>query len=335
MVISMTVLLTFLKIVGIIFLAILAFIMTVLLLALFVPVRYRLEAHRNAAEDTPAAVKIKITWLLHMLNVAFSYPEAAYIKVRLFCFTVFRSDKEKREKDDSRQEKSGGQSDIEERKNEEVPSDKDTTAMETGQKVEKSQADFSEEEILQKENKDTGTPKESINDESGQKEELEGKEAGTGVISRMKEFINKILSLLINIKYTITKICDKIKHIVNNIQYYINIIKSETFNCAWMVCSSQVLYLLKSIRPRKFTGSLHIGTGDPASTGQVLAIYGILYPFIGSHMDIVPDFEQKIIEGQLLIKGKITLFHFFKVAWVVYFNKDFRRLIKLFKREAA
>ncbi len=333
----MTALLTFLKIVGILFLTILTFAVTVLLLLLFVPVRYRLEARGKAEEETPAVVKIKITWLFHILNVAFSYPEAAYIKVRLFCFTVFRSDKEKKEKDDSLQEKSGKQMTDEETGEGEkaVHSDGDATALEMGQKAEESQAHDSKEVIPQLESQDTDTPKDSIKSENRQEEEQEEKEAGASIISRLKEFINKILSLLINIKYTITKICDKIKHIVNNIQYYINILKSETFNCAWMVCSGQIFYLLKSIRPRKLTGSLIIGTGDPASTGQVLAIYGILYPFIGNHMDVVPDFEQKILEGQLLMKGKITLFHFLKVAWVIYFNKDFRRLIKLFKREAA
>ena len=78
-----------------------------------------------------------------------------------------------------------------------------------------------------------------------------------------------------------------------------------------------------------------IGTGDPASTGQVIAIYGILYPLLGNHIDIIPDFEQQIVEGDLLIKGKITLFRLVKTAWIVYFNKDLRRLIKLLKREAV
>ena len=93
--------------------------------------------------------------------------------------------------------------------------------------------------------------------------------------------------------------------------------------------------MLKSISPRKIRGSVLIGTGDPASTGQILAVYGMLYPLLGYHIDIVPDFEQQIIEGDLYVKGKITVFKALKTAWIVYFNKDLRRLIKLLKREAA
>ncbi|MDE6963832.1 MAG: DUF2953 domain-containing protein, partial [Lachnospiraceae bacterium] len=117
--------------------------------------------------------------------------------------------------------------------------------------------------------------------------------------------------------------------------YYINIIKSDTFVRAFGVCSKQALSLLKSIGPRKVTGSLVIGTGDPAGTGQVMAAYGILYPLIGDHIAVTPDFERQIVEGDLLIKGKITVFRAVKTAWIIYFNRDLRRLIQLFKREAA
>ena len=156
-----------------------------------------------------------------------------------------------------------------------------------------------------------------------------------GLLSRLKEFFRKLRSLFQNIRYTITQICDKIKHIANNIQYYLNILKSDTFSRAWKVCSGQAFSLLKSIFPGKWRGSLVIGTGDPAGTGQLLAVYGMLYPLLGAHISVTPDFERKILEGELFAKGKITVFQGLKTAWKIYFNKDLRHLIKLFKREAA
>lgn len=146
------------------------------------------------------------------------------------------------------------------------------------------------------------------------------------------EFFGKIWNFLKNIQYTIARICDKIKHIVKNIQYYLKILQSDAFRNAWHVCGGEAVSLLKSILPRKLEGQLRVGTGDPAGTGQILSVYGILYPLIGNHIDILPDFEQAVLEGELFAKGRITVFRALKTAWVIYFNKDLRRLIKLLKK---
>ena len=76
-----------------------------------------------------------------------------------------------------------------------------------------------------------------------------------------------------------------------------------------------------------------IGMDDPAATGKILSYYGILYPFIGGHVNIVPDFDRKRIEGSVLIKGKVRLFTFIKAALRIYFSKDIRKLLSLFKKE--
>ncbi len=315
----LSVLLTILKVLGIIILILLGTILTVILLVLFVPVRYRIMVHRKTQEETPVSVKLKVTWLLHVVNAAFSYPEAAFVRVRIFCFTIFRSDKAK---------------------------DRDTATGEDKEKEHKPQKPPSAKPLLQEPVSENGSgkPEENISDrkpevhekqtENDMAQNVSGKKKA-GILSKLLEFIKKLWSVIKNIKYTILKICDKIKHIVKNIQYYIKILQSDTFKRAWTVCSGQVFSLLKSISPRKIEGSLLIGTGDPASTGQVLAVYGMLYPLLGNHIDIVPDFEQQIVEGDLYVKGKITVFKALKTAWIVYFNKDLRRLIKLFKREAA
>lgn len=309
-----SILLMILKILGIFLLVVLGIILLLVLLILFVPVRYKITAYRKAAEEPPVTAGIKATWLFHILNAAFSYPEAAYVRIRVFCFTIFRTDKSReksprqKEKEESgEQKKAQNQEAFENQEaDQEQPKTEAVQKPQAEQEMHKEQADFKEGKYQEEESK-----------------------------AKPADFFKKLWSMLKNIKYTIIKICDKIKHIVKNIRYYIKIIKSDTFKRAWTVCSGQVFSLLKSIFPGKLKGNLLIGTGDPASTGQVLAIYGMLYPLIGNHIVITPDFEQQILEGELLIKGKITVFQAVKTAWIVYFNKDLRRLIKLFKREAA
>lgn len=307
-----SILLNILKILGILLLILLAIILTVLILILFVPVRYSVTAKRKVEEEKPIQAKVKITWLLHILNMRFLYPDAAYLRVRVFCFTIFRSDK----KQEPEKAKSTGESSSEKAKesSEESPKESLKEAI--------------EEEQRNPQIKETN----AVEDDTHQTlEEIEK----TEVPPTWKGFFKKLIHIIRNIKYTILKIYDKIKHILENIEYYLKVIRSEAFQSAFGVCSSQLAVLLISIRPRKISGDLLIGTGDPAGTGQILAIYGMLYPVIGNHISITPDFERQIIEGNLFVKGRITVIRLIQVAWKVYFHKDIRRVIRLLKREAA
>ena len=53
---------------------------------------------------------------------------------------------------------------------------------------------------------------------------------------------------------------------------------------------------------------VRFGLEDPYDTGRILAVLSMLYPFYGEHIDIYPDFEYRILEGHLLIKGRIREF---------------------------
>lgn len=308
-----SVLLTVLKVLGILILSLLGIVILVLLLVLFVPVRYRIYAERKLESGLPVLAKMKATWFFHFLNVHFSYPEEAYVKVRIGCFTVFRSDRTKEKP----------------RKEEAVSESKSSpkTAKTNGKTKEETELRTEKEEQIEE------GKKEELKEEkrkTGEKEKIEDEENPA-----RKNFFKKFLALLRNLRYTITQICDKIKKIVKNIKYYMDVISSAEFQKVFKLCGTQAGALLRHICPKKIKGNLLIGTGDPASTGQVLAIYGMLYPFLGSQIMVTPDFEQQIVEGELLVKGRITLFRLIRCAWIIYFNKDMRRVINMFKREAV
>ena len=321
------ILLTILKIIGIILLVLLGIVLLLLLLVLFVPVRYRLDAHRDLKEEAPVVAAVKATWLLHLLGVCFTYPDAAYVNVKLFGISVYRSDKEpkpKKEKNtDSGQKESIPAGEIQTTAKEEPEQNVETVVSETKKPADEKKNDGNRQDSEEKE------PEQENKTENEREEENQNREEKP----TWKQFFLKLLDKIKNIKYTIGQICDKIKHIVKNIRYYLDVIQSETFHRAFSLCSGQLLALLKSIRPRKVKGNLTVGTGDPASTGQILAIHGMLYPWLGNNISITPDFDNQIIEGELLIKGRITVFKALKAALVIFFDKDVKRLIKLFKRE--
>ena len=66
---------------------------------------------------------------------------------------------------------------------------------------------------------------------------------------------------------------------------------------------------------------------------KMLSIYSVLFPLIHDKIQLVPDYDSEIMEGNLLIKGRVTLFVVIVAGIKIYFNKDVRRMIKIFKHE--
>ncbi|WP_270472564.1 DUF2953 domain-containing protein [Faecalimonas umbilicata] len=70
-----------------------------------------------------------------------------------------------------------------------------------------------------------------------------------------------------------------------------------------------------------------IGLEDPYMTGQALAVLGMLFPFLGENTVIVPDFENKVLEGSVHIEGKIHNFRMLAILWRLIKDRDVRKII--------
>lgn len=293
----LTVLLLILKILGIVLLVLLGILLALLLIVLFVPVRYQGSGYREEGDPVPVHVQLKVTWLLHLVRVSFIYPEQAFLKVKILFFQILPV-KEKKKKASNKKEADGKKPKTDKK---EVGSDVSDT-----------------------------TSDQKISDEGNTAVEDGGDDRRT-----LSDFVRKLFSAVRNIKYTIRKIYDKINHIIHNIRYYIRILQTESFKRAFVLCREQLLGLMKIVLPRKVSGTFTIGMEDPAATGQILSIYGILYPLIGDSITVVPDFEKPVMEGSFRFKGKITAFTLIRIAAKIYFDKDLKRVIRLFKKEAV
>lgn len=293
----LTVLLLILKILGIVLLVLLGILLALLLIVLFVPVRYQGSGYREEGDPVPVHVQLKVTWLLHLVRVSFIYPEEAFLKVKVLFFQILPA-KERKKKASNKKEADGKKP-----------------------KTDKKEA---EHDV-----RDTASDQ-KISDEGNTAVEDGGDDRRT-----LLDFVRKLFSAIRNIKYTIRKIYDKINHIIHNIRYYIKILQTESFKRAFVLCREQLLRLMKIVLPRKVSGTFTIGMEDPAATGQILSIYGILYPLIGDSITVIPDFEKPVMEGSFRFKGKITAFTLIRIAAKIYFDKDLKRVICLFKKEAV
>ena len=99
----LTVVLTILKIIGIILLIILGMI----LLVLFVPIRYSVDAEIPQKDLSDGIdehfsdgimCNVRITWLLHLIRACVKYPAAKSFSVKILFFTVFPRRRQKQKK---------------------------------------------------------------------------------------------------------------------------------------------------------------------------------------------------------------------------------------------
>ena len=199
------IILLILKIIGIVLLCLLGILLLALCSVLFVPVRYRIEITRKEGENQPpVVVRVKITWLLHFLNILIRYPAEVMVRVRIMIFTILKMPSEKGEtKQEAKQEKN-------------LPKSK-KSAVRKGKKTEdenkaailKTEKQPSDQEVeLQTEGdvpKSDKTP--SFMDKLRALPEI------------IKKIIHKIKRLFENIQYTIQRLCDA-KQQISSIEVY-------------------------------------------------------------------------------------------------------------------
>lgn len=85
--------------------------------------------------------------------------------------------------------------------------------------------------------------------------------------------------------------------------------------------------ILKHIRPRDFLLKGIIGTGDPETTGYVLAGCGILKGLLGEHLQVQGDFRQPILEGEVSLRGRIRFGALLAALVQLAWQKPVRKLI--------
>lgn len=341
-----------LKIIGIVLLSVVGLLLLAIICVMFVPVRYHIRVSREEGEDKPPVkVYVKVTWLLHLLNILVRYPHQSTVRMRILFFTIFRIPEKQRKgqkrknKDVSREKKEDKGDIIEEGQRTKEDKETESTIPEERENTANTENIANTENAGNAEStQETGTIpeyKESRKDDGRtdlqESENTSRKGKIHDFIDKIRQIIDKIKEFFKNIRYTIRKFCDKIKAVSDNIQYYREVLESDPFRQSLQLCKGELGRVFKKLKPDTFEADFIVGMEDPATTGEILAICGMLYPLIGQHVRIVGDFEcDKLhIEGQLYMRGKIRAFTFLRMVLRIYFNKDIKKLIKLLKKEAV
>ncbi|MCM1183137.1 MAG: hypothetical protein NC337_07170 [Roseburia sp.] len=303
-----SIILTVLKIVGIVLLVLLGIVLLLAGLIAFVPIRYRAQ---GVYQEGKASVTGRITWLLHLISarMAFELGQPLHIRVRVLGIPVF---------DNLRQPKV---------KNKKREKSETNTELQT--------ASLPEEDVIPEERiapEEDVIPEERIIPDKDMAETFEEDAENSTILQKIKIIWKKFVHFIKNIKYTIQRICDTIVKIRENITYYFRLLQEESTKAAFAACKGQLVKIFKNLAPQKYNVHLHLGFEDPATMGEVMAVWGMLYPFHEGRVDILPEFDRAVLEGDFFLKGRISVYVYIRTVLVLFFDKNIRRLYGRLKR---
>ena len=306
------VLLMILKILGILILVILGIILAVLLLVLFVPVRYWVDA----AFDGKPGGGVLVSWLMHLVTVRVSYDgkATALVKVlwfRIFDKTVWPAEEESTNTADRADVQAGS-----------APEDEmDTIAPIEPVSVPKT-VDSANTSVTS-EATDCSRKTESTTQRTAVSETQmpEVKESEVKESEDKESFISKISNAY-------QQICGKVnagQEKVEQVRTFLNDQENrKTIGLLWR----QVKKLLRHVLPRKISGRVRFGFDDPATTGQILTYISPFYGLYAKTLKLEPIFEEKVLDGELHVKGHIRAATLLWIVIRVVLNKNFRVLLK-------
>lgn len=338
------IILIILKIIGITLLAVLGLVLLIIALVLFVPIRYMVTADKENGEKKPIEADAAVNWLFHIVSVIYKYDEAKTgLQIRI-CGIRLKSAEEKElakeakrknhiykdeKKETVKQKKNRKRSEAENKdKDEYTVYEYDPASDELKETDLKEEAPAMPEEEVSIPMEDHPAA-EDINDNS---ESVERAPLSDKIMDRLHLIADRIRS----IGYKIKTAGQNIKDTVEKAGYYYNALTNDAGNReAMALLYNKLIRLLKSIRPRKVSGHMDYGSDDPAKTGEFLMRAGMLYPLYGRSIIVNPDFENKVLAFDIMLKGRIYLCVVAKILVQLYFNKKVKRFIHIMKKENA
>lgn len=309
------IILIILKVIGIVLLFLLALLFILIGIFLFLPVNYRLKASKDAGK---ARGNLYVNWLFHLFRVCVEYEQGSEMKysIKVLFFQIFPKT-ERKEKITKKNKKSSKSQKIKETEK------KDKTEESRNNNHKAYQTSENTAKVLQRED---------IPEENFQKKMDAPKKVPVTEKKKNKSLVDFVKEKIRKLKFTFGKICDKIKEICSGYEKCKEFITSEEMKGSLKFLNEQRKYLVRHLKPSKADIYLHFGTDDPALTGEILALLSVIYPFYGYKLEVVPEFEQVCLDGNIFIKGKIQCYVVLVTVWRAYKNKHIRKMIEKIKK---
>ena len=373
------VLLTILKVLGIILLSILGLLLIIILLFLFVPFVYKIRV-KYVGKQLEADGEV--SFLFRLLRARAAYKDALSYEAKAAFFTLISSEKAGRDEEDGKEaHKESKAADVKA----EDTSLKTTEAGTSTGITEPEEAEEAKVETGRRQEAETQTPKSTIvereleaeadskqvnnqpesikqedsNIEDGtqvdRKQEVCGQvneenKAGKNLKSKKakkqkskKNKKTKKTKKKLNIFAKIEEIKEKIEakwtafketflSLNNKKEAVLKFINAEGTAAGIFYLLTQSKILIKMILPKKIKGWLRFGTGDVYTEGQYLTYLCFVYPLYAGKFDIIPEWEEEVIEVDASFSGKIRMFAMLLIGLKLLFSKKVKALLRNYNR---
>lgn len=301
----LSILLTILKIVGIVLLSILCLILLLIITVLFVPLRYK----ANGSYE-PLVLSAKASFLFHIFSAKIEYNNELRFKVSILGIPIFSNKKKSK-----------------------------TSIKEKRRRHSKSNAATDSESVAE-DNKVNDNILKSVNNETSNNANNEesftnnlntGDDGKKGLDSEPDMSSTDSADDKANQTDGTEKkkLTDSIREIKDNIDYYKELFEKPSTKAAINQCKDCIGKVLRSILPRRGRINLEIGLENAGLTGKIMAAYYALWGYIGKVVKITPYYDKVIIKGDLYLKGHIRVVNILYQAIRLYFDKNCHRLIKI------
>lgn len=310
------ILLLILKIIGLVLLILLALILILLLTVLFTPLRCTLKAGIDNSPES-AQGNVRFHWLFHLISGEASWQDGELTWHFRAAWKKYSNAEEPVPDPVKTEDPTPKARDLAS-----TPARKDTPADVPAEKTVNLVNDDRQEERNKERPDDHNAGDEPIKS-SERSKPAAGPQAGKKSY-RIMQFINRIRSAFQRIKYTFQRLCDKIKALENKKERISRFLGNDIHQKAFSRLIRETKGLLKRLRPKRASIDITFGFEDPAHTGYTLAGISLIYPVIGEYTCLTPDFEHKVLKGNVFIKEKVRLIYAVIFAWNMLLDRNVR-----------
>lgn len=323
------ILLLILKWIGIVLAVFLLLVLLLINLGLFVPIRYRADAScQNDIETLEAEFELSWMWKLFFLTACWKKGKAD-MKIRIGWKYLFSEEKEGKSEEKIEVPEEKEENDLQKEKEEQkflkeqkesLPPEKTNRSL-----PENNVQEQAEKRECRQEKTESGIDKEEEEQESFTADRRKaGGRKKKPLWDRMKE---KISEWIESCKSFWRKILAMGRNFRGKKEQIESFLTDASHRRAFCSLKREVRRFLGHVSPKDVKIVGKIGLEDPYMTGQALAVLGMLFPFLGENTVIVPDFENKVLEGSVHIEGKIHNFRMLAILWRLIKDRDVRKII--------
>lgn len=319
-----------LKIIAFIVLFILAFLILIILLILIAPLNYKTKLLYKEKID----IKLNANYFFYIFRFHLVYKDNLEYSLKIFNFTIFSNDED--DSDDSEniviEENSLYKESICDNKGftnrkDDIPvtqKESDTFKANKQEKFLKDKNNFKKDVIIEENKENTGADKEEFKHKEKNFNDVKIKKSGMRFF--IKDKINIFKTRLKSIKKRLGQFDKKKKKIFKSI-------KDEKNRLAIKVLFKLLIKLLKHILPQRVKGRVEFGFEDPATTANIVGYISLLHPKYYKRVEIIPVFNNEIIDINLDIRGRIQLIYIIYILIIGFFDKNIRRLYTLYREK--